>query len=107
VNRRILQPSMPLEADDSYAQVSPRLSSLWVAVGGPWRLPQANTMEPTWWFLPPVFATGLATGFDRSYAYLPPEDLRALGQSPEGIPLYRDCLPPAVQVRLCSRTCTL
>ena len=41
-----------------------------------------------------------ATGFVRQYDYLPAKELKALGQTPEGIPLYRDALPLNVPVRL-------
>lgn len=38
-----------------------------------------------------------ATGFLRDYHYLPQEVLKALDWGEEGIPLYRDTLPPNVQ----------
>ena len=40
-----------------------------------------------------------ATGYVRQYDYLPIKDLKALGQTSEGIPLYRDVLPLSVPVR--------
>ena len=40
-----------------------------------------------------------ATGFDRRYDYLPPDVLKGLKQTEEGIPLYRDTLPTDVEVR--------
>jgi hypothetical protein len=46
----------------------------------------------------PADVVVFATGFERCYYYLPKKDLEALGQTCEGIPLYRDCLPPQVQV---------
>ncbi len=39
-----------------------------------------------------------ATGFDRKYDYLAEETLKALHQTEEGIPLYRDTIPTEVQV---------
>ena len=41
-----------------------------------------------------------ATGFDRRYDYLPPDVLKDLKQTEEGIPLYRDTLPTDVEVRM-------
>ena len=41
-----------------------------------------------------------ATGFVRQYDFLPFADLKALGQTCEGIPLYRDVLPLSVPVRV-------
>ena len=47
-----------------------------------------------------------ATGFDRKYDYLSKDVLKQLHQTDEGIPLYRDTLPPHVQVQhpLCIMT---
>lgn len=39
-----------------------------------------------------------ATGYDRSYDYLAKDVLKALHQTDEGIPLYRDTIPTDVQV---------
>lgn len=41
-----------------------------------------------------------ATGFDRNYDYLAEETLKALHQTEEGIPLYRDTIPTEVQVSI-------
>ena len=41
-----------------------------------------------------------ATGFDRKYDYLAEETLKALHQTEEGIPLYRDTIPTDVQVSI-------
>lgn len=39
-----------------------------------------------------------ATGYDRNYGYLAKDVLKALSQTDEGIPLYRDTIPTDVQV---------
>ena len=41
-----------------------------------------------------------ATGYDRNYDYLATDVLKALHQTDEGIPLYRDTLPTDVQVSI-------
>ena len=40
-----------------------------------------------------------ATGYDRKYDFMAEESLEALHQTDEGIPLYRDTIPPDVQAR--------
>lgn len=43
-----------------------------------------------------------ATGYDRNYDYLAKDVLKALHQTDEGIPLYRDTIPTDVQVSIVS-----
>ena len=39
-----------------------------------------------------------ATGYDRKYDFLAEDTLKALHQTDEGIPLYRDTVPTDIQV---------
>lgn len=43
-----------------------------------------------------------ATGYDRNYDYLAKDVLKALHQTDEGIPLFRDTIPTDVQVSIVS-----
>lgn len=49
-----------------------------------------------------------ATGYDRQYGFLPEDVLKALHQTEEGIPLYRDTIPTDIQVSIThAPTCSL
>ena len=41
-----------------------------------------------------------AIGYDRQYDFLPEDVLKALHQTEEGIPLYRDTVPTDIQVSI-------